>query len=175
MRMILLSLQHPTILSGPSLWKMYGTTRRMKILQTASLPTSMSTRTACNKVYACWHILDRYRGRYINRNLTRNMVDIKVTVPEMNIVFEEHFCFKYFSRSKGSPYTLFPEILKGAVCKIYNKYYTDQSYENAKGRIHFTCVFIVNMMKKMDLQGWWSKMPFQSGTWRRSTKQLETR
>ena len=42
-----------------------------------------------NKVYACWHILDRYRGHYINRNLTRNMVDIKVTVPEMNIVYLE--------------------------------------------------------------------------------------
>ena len=94
-----------------------------------------------NKVFACWRILDRYRGRYFTRNLTRNMVDIKVTVPEMNIVFEEHFCFKYFSCSRGSPFTLVPSIMKGVVCKTYIKYYEDMSYDNVKSRMHFTCIY----------------------------------
>ena len=124
-----------------------------------------------NKVYACWHILDRYRGHYLNRNLTRNMVDIKVTVPEMNIVFEEHFCFKYFACSKGSPYSLVPEIMKGAVCKIYNRYYEDQSYENVKERIHFTCIYCQHdeeegpskLMVKDAIPEWYMKEIYKSG------------
>ena len=107
----------------------------------------------------------------MNRNLTRNMVDIKVTVPEMNIVFEEHFCFKSFAHSKGSPYSLVLEIMKGAVCKIYNRYYKDQSYENVKERIHFTCIYCQHdqeegpskLMVKDAIPEWDMKEIYKSG------------
>ena len=125
----------------------------------------------CNKGHTCWHILDQYRGHYVNRNLTKNMVDIKVTIPEMNIIFKEHFCFKYFAHSKGLPYTLVPKILKGAVCKIYNRYYEDQSYENVKERIHFTCIYCEHdeeegpskLMVKDAIPKWYMKEIYKSG------------
>ena len=99
------------------------------------------------------------------------MVDIKVTVPEMSILFEEHFCFKYFARSKGLPYSLIPEIMKSAVCKIYNRYYEDQSYENIKERIHFMCIYCQHneeegpskLMVKDAIPEWYMKEIYKSG------------
>ena len=39
-----------------------------------------------NKVYAAWHVMDQYRGRWGRKSVTRNVVDIIVNVPEWNIV-----------------------------------------------------------------------------------------
>ena len=72
------------------------------------------------KIFAAWHVLDQYRGRFRRKNLTRNIVDISITIPERNLVITEHFCFKYFQRSQGSPYSLVPHILKAAVAKLYD-------------------------------------------------------
>ena len=59
----------------------------------------------------------------MRQNLTRNMVDISITIPSLNITKEEHFCFKYFNYRNGSPHTLVPHILKEAVGTIYNDYF----------------------------------------------------
>ena len=93
------------------------------------------------KIYAAWRVLDQYRGRYRSRNLTRNVVDIMITIPEQNVVIYEHFCFKYFSRSKGSPYTLVPHILTTALAKLYDRYYVDRSLNTIGDRVHFTCAY----------------------------------
>ena len=37
-----------------------------------------------NKVYAAWHVLDQYRGRWGHKSVTRNIVDIIVNIPEWN-------------------------------------------------------------------------------------------
>ena len=50
-----------------------------------------------NKVYAAWHVLDQYRGRWGCHSVTRNVVDIIVNVPEWNIQIDHHFCFRYFN------------------------------------------------------------------------------
>ena len=91
------------------------------------------------KIYAAWRIMDQYRGRYRAKNLTRNVVDIKITIPEFNIVFYEHFCFKYFRRSRGSPYTLVPDKIRIALARMYDKYYEDRTLATASVRVHFTC------------------------------------
>ena len=93
------------------------------------------------KIYAALRVLDQYRGRYRRRNLTCNVVDIMITCPEQNIILYEHFCFKYFSKSKGSPYTLVPHILTTALAKLYNCYYVDRSLETIQERVHFTCAY----------------------------------
>ena len=35
-----------------------------------------------DKIYINWRVLDRYKGHYKTHNLTRNMVDIKVYIPD---------------------------------------------------------------------------------------------
>ena len=93
------------------------------------------------KIFAAWRVLDQYRGRFRRKNLTRNVVDIRITIPERNLFITEHFCYKYFQRSRGSPYTLVPHILKTIVAKLYDRYYIDTSLVNIKERIHFTCCY----------------------------------
>ena len=70
------------------------------------------------KIFAAWRVLDQYRGRFRRKNLTRNVVDIRITIPERNLFITEHFCYKYFQHSRGSPYTLVPHILKTIVAKL---------------------------------------------------------
>ena len=86
-------------------------------------------------------------------------------MPQRNIVFEEHFCFKYFSHSKGSPFTLVPEIMKGVFCKTYSKYYKDLRYKNVKKRLHLTCIYcqhiedegLTDLMIKNAIPQWYIK------------------
>ena len=74
------------------------------------------------KIYVAWRIMDQYIGRYRSKNLTHNVVDVKITIPDANvIIISEHFCYKYFRRSKGSPYTTVPDILKPTIDKLYKR------------------------------------------------------
>ena len=94
------------------------------------------------KIYAAWHVLDQYRGRYRSKNLTHNVVDIKVHIPDANLIISEHFCFKYFRRSKGSPYTLVPDVLKSTLSSLYDRYFDDfNNFDVVSRRIHFTCAY----------------------------------
>ena len=93
------------------------------------------------KIYASWRIMDQYRGRYRSKNLTRNLVDIRITIPEANVVLSDHFCYKYFRKSSGSPYTTLPTLLKPIMDKLYNRYFVDMTLENLPKRIHFMCSF----------------------------------
>ena len=93
------------------------------------------------KIYAAWRIMDQYRGRYRSKNLTCNVVDVKITIPDANVVISDHFCYKYFRRSKGSPYTTVPDILKPTLDKLYDRYFVDMSLANIPKRIHFTCAY----------------------------------
>ena len=85
--------------------------------------------------------MDQYRGCYRSKNLTRNVVNIKITIPDANVIISEHFCYKYFRRSSGSPYTTVPEILKLIMDKLYDRYFVDMSLSNLAKRIHFTCAY----------------------------------
>ena len=61
--------------------------------------------------------------------------------------------------------------MKGAVCKIYNRYYEDQRYENVKERIHFTCIYcehdeeegLSKLMVKDAIPEWYRKEIYKSG------------
>ena len=64
------------------------------------------------KIFCNWRVLDRYKMRYQSYRLTHNMVDVRIYIPERNLKMEEHFCFKYFSHSQGSPHSLVENILK---------------------------------------------------------------
>ena len=56
-----------------------------------------------DKIYVNWRCLDRYKGRFHGHGLTRNMIDIRLYIPDRNLFLEEHFCYQYFARSRGSP------------------------------------------------------------------------
>ena len=93
-----------------------------------------------NKVYCNWRVSVKYKGRYMQQNLTRNMVDISLTIPSLNITKEEHFCFKYFNYRTGSPHTLVPHILKEAVGTIYDDYFVNNLDQDIiKSRRSYIC------------------------------------
>ena len=92
--------------------------------------------------------MDQYRGCYRSKNLTRNVVDIKITIPDANVIISEHFCYKYFRRSSGSPYTTVPDMLKPIMDKLYDRYFVDMSLANLSKRIHFTCAYCSHKEKE---------------------------
>ena len=92
--------------------------------------------------------MDQYRGRYRSKNLTCNVVDIKITIPDANVIISEHFCYKYFRRSSGSPYTTVPDMLKPIMDKLYDRYFVDMSLANLSKRIHFTCAYCSHKEKE---------------------------
>ena len=98
-------------------------------------------RCGCGKLYAAWRIMDKYRGRYQRQNLTRNVVDVQITIPDCNLFISYHFCYKYFRTSKGSPYTLLPDMLKPIMIRLYDKYFIDMTLSNVSTRVHFTCAY----------------------------------
>ena len=67
--------------------------------------------------------------------------NIMITIPEQNLTISEHFCYKYFRRATGSPYTLVPEILRRVVDQLYYKYYVNKSLATAQERVHFMCAY----------------------------------
>ena len=72
------------------------------------------------KLFCNWCVLDRYKTHYQGYSLTRNMVDVRLYIPECNLKMEEHFCYKYFSQSWGNPASLVENILKEAMAKLYD-------------------------------------------------------
>ena len=50
------------------------------------------------------------------------MVGITIHIPTLNLMKQEHFCFRYFNHRNGSPHTFVPHILKEAVAVIYDDY-----------------------------------------------------
>ena len=101
-----------------------------------------------NKVYAAWHVLDQYRGRWGRKSVTRNVVDIIINVPEWNIQVKHHFCFRYFNCSRGSPETLIPHILKRVVSLFYERYYTDNTTQNVTTRRHYCARTVTTLLMK---------------------------
>ena len=93
------------------------------------------------KLYAAWCIMDKYRGRYRRQNLTRNVVDVQIMILDCNLFISYHFCYKYFHTSKGSPYTLLPDMLKPIMIRLYDKYFVDKTLSNISTRVHFMCAY----------------------------------
>ena len=71
--------------------------------------------------------------------LTRNMVDIRIYIPERNLKMEEHFCFNYFPHSHGSPQSLVENILKEGMGHLYDHYYINNDYQVLVLRESFHC------------------------------------
>lgn len=119
------------------------------------------------KVYATWRVLDKYRARWGGSCLTRNVVDIIISVPEWNIQFKHHFCYRYFNRSRGHPTTLIPHILKRVVAVFYERYFTDQTMDNIQSRQHFLCTSCDHRVDekpsenlKRTIPDWWYKCTY---------------
>ena len=92
-----------------------------------------------SKVFAHWRVLEKNQGRWGN-SLTCNVIDITISVPELNLVFSDHFCYRFFPCSRGSPHTLIPMLLQEVVSAMYAKYYNkDGSARNEKTLLCTNC------------------------------------
>ena len=103
----------------------YWDFRQQQWFQTRYTTLLEVNRCGKNKVYCDWRVSIKYKGHYMHQNLTRNMVDISITIPSLNITKEDQFCFRYFNYCNGSPHTLVPHILKEAISTIYNDYFVN--------------------------------------------------
>ena len=90
-------------------------------------------------MFCNWHVLDRYKGRFEGYGLTRNMVNVRLYITECNVKMVEHFCYKYFSRSRGNPASLVENILKEAMVKLYDCYYGNNDYRVLVCHESFRC------------------------------------
>ena len=75
-----------------------------------------------DKIYVNWRLLDKYKGHYRGHGLTRNMIDIRIYIPDRNLYLEEHFCFQYFTHSHGLPDSLLRACIKEGVAILYDRY-----------------------------------------------------
>ena len=78
-----------------------------------------------DKIYVNWRLRDKYKGHYRGHGLTRN---IRIYVWDCNLYLEEHFCFRYFSHSHGSPDSLLRACIKEGIAKLYDRYYVTTDY-----------------------------------------------
>ena len=81
-----------------------------------------------DKVFINWRCLDCYKGHYNRHGLTHNMIDIRAYIPDRNLFLEEHFCYRYFCRSRGSPESLLCNLLKEGLSRLYERYYVENDY-----------------------------------------------
>ena len=81
-----------------------------------------------DKIYVNWRCLDRYKGRFHGHGLTRNMIDIRLYIPDRNLFLEEHFCYRYFAQSRGLPQSLLRSCIKEGLAKLYDRYYVTTDY-----------------------------------------------
>ena len=68
-------------------------------------------------------------------------MDVQITILDCNFFINYHFCYKYFRTSKGSPYTLLPDLLKPIMLRLYDKYFVDMTLNNVATRVHFMCAY----------------------------------
>ena len=83
------------------------------------------------------------------------MDDIKLYIPERNVQMHEHFCYKYFPQSKGSPHSLVQNLLKEGTGHLYERYYINNDYN-----------VLVNRWNVSLLYQWLSPQYGFSSTWR---------
>ena len=92
-----------------------------------------------DKIFMTWRVMEQYRGRYNGRGLTRNMIDIKIAIPKLNLKAYEHFCFRHFDRSRGSPSQVLPFYLRRAMAQLYNRFYIDENPRPAVDKYKYLC------------------------------------
>ena len=66
----------------------------------------------CGKIMILWRVLDKYGGRYDSMGYTRNIVDVQIMIPSLNLHALEHFCYRYMSRCTGEPQVVVPRLLR---------------------------------------------------------------
>ena len=77
----------------------------------------------CGKIKVLWRVLDKYGAHYEGQGYTRNLVDIQVMIPSLNLVALEHFCYRYMSRRNGEPEQVVPRLLRQGVAQLYNLFF----------------------------------------------------
>ena len=92
-----------------------------------------------DKIYVNWRLLDKYKGHFRGHGLTRNMIDIRIYIPDRNLFLQEHFCFRYFARTHGSPDSLLRSCIKEGIGKLYDCYYVTTDYRVLVNRQSYHC------------------------------------
>jgi hypothetical protein len=94
------------------------------------------------KISAIWQVLKRYRGRYGLSSVTRNIVDVKLAIPDFNVLLDYHFTYAYFPKKlSDSIETLVRDQVNAAVVKLYKVYFTNDKKNKLKRR-SWLCPFV---------------------------------
>ena len=91
------------------------------------------------KIQVYWRVLDKYGARYDRRGYTRNIVDVQVLIPSLNLRGIEHFCYRYMSRRTASPQQVVANLLRQAVARLYNRFFVFEGDAFAALQLSFRC------------------------------------
>ena len=86
-----------------------------------------------------WRVLDKYGGRYDSRGYTRNIVDVQIMIPSLNLHALEHFCYRYMSRRTGEPQVVVPRLLRQGLARLYNRFFVFEGEVFKPLQISFRC------------------------------------
>ena len=91
------------------------------------------------KIMILWRVLDKYGGRYDSRGYTRNIVDVQIMIPSLNLHALEHFCYRYMSRRTGEPQVVVPRLLRQGLARLYNRFFVFEGEVFKPLQISFRC------------------------------------
>ena len=91
------------------------------------------------KIKVYWRVLDKYGARYDRRGYTRNIVDIQVLIPSLNLRGIEHFCYRYMSRRTASPQEVVANLLQQAVARLYNRFFVFEGAAFTALQLSYRC------------------------------------
>ena len=91
------------------------------------------------KIKILWRVLDKYGARYEGQGYTRNIVDIQVMIPSLNLVALEHFCYRHMSRRNGEPQQVVPRLLQQGMARLYNRFFVFEGATFDRMRVSFRC------------------------------------
>ena len=91
------------------------------------------------KIKVMWRVLDKYGARFDGQGYTRNIVDVQVIIPELNLVGLEHFCYRYMSRRTGEPAVVVPRLLRKGIARLYNRFFVFEGPNFDQLRVSLRC------------------------------------
>ena len=109
------------------------------------------------KIMILWWVLDKYGGRYDSRGYSRNIVDVQIMLPSLNLHALEHFCYTAnIFLSNGL--CAYREFVHSTLYSL--KIDLDGSCSKSKRKICTTRFVPCPLLKRLDLYSTLDRGPF---------------
>ena len=125
------------------------------------------------KIQVYWRVLDKYGARYDRKGYTRNVVDVQILIPSLNLRGVEHFCYRYMSRRTGTPHQVVANLLRQGIARLHNWFFVFEGAIFTALQLSFRCSSkkchhkdaddVPNQVKNM-IPGWYYERAYPADT-----------